>query len=720
MGINRRFGFGNIAERIIRIGLLFVLALTGIIICVALFDKNPEQEAYIGNFRADSFNYKWRYEGSAETDYITLPVAVDKKYGDEVVIVNTLPRYLGNGMTLLVRSSMDDVYVYVDGKLRSQYSSDSYEHVSYYIPSAYLAVNLYTADAGKEIKIQYKFKTKRIIRAMTIGYGNNSWFKVLKDGLGVNLIAVIVFVLGVFVFIGSLFWQNSYRVGATKNLGLLMINVSLWVLSESSLRQFIFRRPSFSQYFAYMLAELIGALACLYIDEVQHRQYHKRYMVMEGIVLLQIIINIFLEIGGILEFYDTLVISQFWSSLCGLLAFINTITDIRTKRVKNYHITSIGIICFIVLSLAEIIGFYFNEFHVFGIYISIALLILMMTTIIQTIYDEIKAIKQREKNRITMIINAIETIASAIDARDEYTGGHSERVGLYASRLAREIAAEYDLTEEDILRIHYIGLVHDIGKIGVADNVLNKPGKLSDEEFSLMKKHTQIGYEIMSSLGDTTEGLLDGIRYHHERFDGKGYPDGLAGTDIPLVARILAIADSYDAMTSNRVYRNRLSEEQVRSEFKKCAGKQYDPYMAEVFERLIDAGEIGIEQMTFEATYKTDMVLNSILLENKLQEDLLTENEEVVNPSHVRMLCYIIKLMEKKGMGFRLLFVDNGSDIESLGNSVKKRINNKDVYIQYTKTQYIVALYNIDQQKMDKFANEIKLECPNVEIQRLS
>ena len=106
MHLKRKFGFGNIAERVIRIGLLFVLALTGIIIGFALFFENSSQEAYIGSFRADGFNYKWRFEDSAETDYFSLPIAVDKSRGDEVVIVNTLPRYLSNGMTLLVRSTM--------------------------------------------------------------------------------------------------------------------------------------------------------------------------------------------------------------------------------------------------------------------------------------------------------------------------------------------------------------------------------------------------------------------------------------------------------------------------------------------------------------------------------------------------------------------------------------------------------------------------------------
>ena len=150
------------------------------------------------------------------------------------------------------------------------------------------------------------------------------------------------------------------------------------------------------------------------------------------------------------------------------------------------------------------------------------------------------------------------------------------------------MAADYDFTEEDIRRIRYIGLVHDIGKIGVPDNVLNKAGKLTDEEFDAMKQHTVIGYEIMKSMGNSIEGLLGGIRHHHERFDGSGYPDHLADAEIPLEARIIAIADSYDAMTTNRVYRRRLTDEQVKEELIKGAGTQFDPALVEIFIGLLD------------------------------------------------------------------------------------------------------------------------------------
>ncbi|MBQ9568387.1 MAG: HD-GYP domain-containing protein [Lachnospiraceae bacterium] len=304
-------------------------------------------------------------------------------------------------------------------------------------------------------------------------------------------------------------------------------------------------------------------------------------------------------------------------------------------------------------------------------------------------------------------------------------GGHSERVGLYASRLAREMAADYDLSEEDILRVHYIGLVHDIGKIGVADSVLNKSGRLTDEEFSLMKRHSEIGYEIMSSMGDGIEGLLDGIRYHHERFDGRGYPDGLSDTDIPLIARILALADSYDAMTSNRVYRRRLTDEEVRAEILKCSGSQFDPALAEIFVRLIDRGQMKVNTLDGVALNEEGTVSVSSVLESRLQKDLL-EKKPVSNPSHVRMLCYIIKLMEKKGKTYRVFFAglkEEPSEPKAwseLRDTVKEYVGPHDINILYSDTINVIALYDKSDEETEAFITAIRTDCPSVLLVCLS
>ena len=186
---------------------------------------------------------------------------------------------------------------------------------------------------------------------------------------------------------------------------------------------------------------------------------------------------------------------------------------------------------------------------------------------------------------ITM--QTIMTIANTIDAKDQYTKGHSQRVAEYSAALATALG----MSEEDVERIRYIALLHDIGKIGVPDAILNKPGRLTDTEFAVMKQHTVAGGDILRDISSVVD-LDVGTKYHHERYDGKGYPEGLAGEEIPYVARIIGIADAYDAMTSNRVYRKRLSDEEVQAEIKRCEGTQFDPDMAEAFLRLLKDGQL--------------------------------------------------------------------------------------------------------------------------------
>jgi len=717
-GKKKRF----IYEHIFYGAIVAVLMVSAIIMCVAFFDPDSKGEAYTGNFGTTGFNEGWTLNGMV----ITLPTTVDSHVGDEIVISNTLPADISDGSTLMIRSSMEDIRISVDGELRSEYTTESIKGTPYYIPSAYVAADLNEEDAGREITISLMFKSAGAINEVVISHGNNAWFRVIRDSLPVNLIAVFVLAVGAIIVVVTLLLNGSYHVTAPRCLGLLMVNVALWVFGESTLRQILFRRATLSQYFSYINVELIGIFVCMFFDEVQRRRYHKRYRIIEIIIFTQLLINIVLDMTGICELYRTLMISHGWFAVGMIIILTAMITDGHRHLIRNYRITAIGMICFVVMALSELTGFYLNRFHVFGTSICIGLLILMTATILQTVSDEVKAFAEREREQLETTITTIETIASAIDARDEYTGGHSERVGLYAARLAREMAADYGLTEENILSIHYIGLMHDIGKIGVADSVLNKSGRLNDEEFSLMKKHPEIGYEIMLSLGKSVDGLLDGIRYHHERFDGLGYPDGLSGTDIPLIARILALADSFDAMTSNRVYRKRLTDEEVRNELIRCAGTQFDPDLSQIFVNLLDRGELATKTVDGVASDQSGRVMQSAVLESKLQHDLL-DGTEIPNPAHIRMLCYVMKLMEKKGKEYEVLFagIDSEESDESnetwtwLKKSISEHTDPHDINIAYTEFTNVIALYDRTESQVDEYISMLRSISDRITISRL-
>jgi len=181
-----------------------------------------------------------------------------------------------------------------------------------------------------------------------------------------------------------------------------------------------------------------------------------------------------------------------------------------------------------------------------------------------------------------MFMGSLSALVSAIDAKDPYTRGHSQRVAL----LSRQIAEAAGLPAADLKNIHIAGLVHDVGKIGMPESILRKQDRLTDEEYAVVKQHPEIGWRILRDIPQFAP-VLDGVRYHHERFDGRGYPHGLRGADIPLFARIIAIADTFDAMSSTRTYRAAKPRETVLAEMAACAGTQHDPRLFAHF-RSID------------------------------------------------------------------------------------------------------------------------------------
>jgi diguanylate cyclase (GGDEF)-like protein/putative nucleotidyltransferase with HDIG domain len=196
--------------------------------------------------------------------------------------------------------------------------------------------------------------------------------------------------------------------------------------------------------------------------------------------------------------------------------------------------------------------------------------------------EYVEMLDEKSKQIQKMTFQAITTIANTIDAKDEYTKGHSQRVSEYSYILAKELG----LSEEETENIRNVALLHDIGKIGVPDSVLNKPGRLSDEEFEIMKSHPVVGADILKDI-HLLKDLDVGAKYHHERYDGKGYPCGLKGEEIPYMARIIGVADAYDAMSSNRVYRKRFSNKKIMEEIEKGKGTQFDPAIADAFLKLL-------------------------------------------------------------------------------------------------------------------------------------
>jgi HD-GYP domain-containing protein (c-di-GMP phosphodiesterase class II) len=238
-----------------------------------------------------------------------------------------------------------------------------------------------------------------------------------------------------------------------------------------------------------------------------------------------------------------------------------------------------------VASVVQIFTYGISLTNMTMVFMVIAFYMYMIIDLSKTVQQARVREVETQKNELEMFEQTTEALANAIESKDKYTSGHSSRVAMYSRLIAKEAGFDDQFCE----KVYYSALLHDVGKIGVKDDIINKPGRLTDDEYDQIKLHPTYGYQILSSIKKSPY-LSIGAHYHHERYDGKGYPDGLAGEEIPKIARIIAVADSFDAMTSSRSYRDVLPIHKVKEELVNGMGTQFDPKYAEIMLRLLGGG----------------------------------------------------------------------------------------------------------------------------------
>lgn len=252
----------------------------------------------------------------------------------------------------------------------------------------------------------------------------------------------------------------------------------------------------------------------------------------------------------------------------------------------------------------------------------ISLIVIFCTLNFRKLVWHMKETERSKQAMEQLSETAMRTLARTIDAKDRYTNGHSRRVAGYAMELARRMGK----SEEEQKKIYYAGLLHDLGKIHIPDAIINKPSRLTDEEFSVIKLHSVSGYHILKDMKEQPM-ISQGAKWHHERYDGKGYPNGLEGDNIPEVARIIGVADAYDAMTSNRSYRQALPQEKVRHEIENGMGTQFDPQVAALMLEMIDEDKEYTMRQTSEYR-KRILLVDDGIVNQKIVEEILEDNPQ--------------------------------------------------------------------------------------------
>lgn len=216
----------------------------------------------------------------------------------------------------------------------------------------------------------------------------------------------------------------------------------------------------------------------------------------------------------------------------------------------------------------------------------------------------------------------IDVLCGTVEAKDKYTQGHSFRVAKYAREIMYRLGGDEKAQQE----VYYIGILHDVGKIRVKDDIINKKGRLTKEEYEQIKLHTVAGYQILRSV-DVIPDLAIGARWHHERYDGTGYPNGLKGENIPLIARIISVADAYDAMTSNRSYHQTMPQHKVREQIEQGMGTQFDPKIAQIMLDMIDEDiEYEMKQVNVTRYINILMIDDDTFMHRMVENALKNEN----------------------------------------------------------------------------------------------
>lgn len=391
----------------------------------------------------------------------------------------------------------------------------------------------------------------------------------------------------------SLFFISSFT---------LLLLVSDWLFklyngNAKDVLSYIGRLAKFSVYFQFLLIifSFNVYLKDLFTVEGQSKDIpllvkYVDYIIVIGILTLGVSQftglyyryenNVYQRADGFIIAYVFPILSLMFQ-MCAILTFKD---KIRKRLV-------IPIFLFTAMPLvAAVAQFYLHKVSLTSITI-VAMVILLYCFSIQ---DTNKMLEDAHEKEVAFLIDKQENIrkmtmqtalalVEAIDAKDEYTKGHSSRVADYSVMLAEKAGK----SKEEQQNIYFIALLHDVGKIGVPDTIINKKGRLNDEELELMNRHPLIGEEILSKITSSPD-LVIGAAYHHERYDGKGYPYGIIGDDIPEIARLIAVADTYDAMASKRSYRDVMPQEDVREQIEKGIGTQFDPVYAKYMLELID------------------------------------------------------------------------------------------------------------------------------------
>ena len=544
--------------------------------------------------------FYWEKENGSR-EKIAVPGRYDVAARETMTISTVLPDDFDK-TALAIRGSLQDVTFYVGDELREVYDTSDTRLFGKNSASRYVFCPTSAADAGKEVRILLRTNTTQYAGVVNTVYWGDKvdiWQYLFRCHASETIIAAFILFAGVVTILFSIALGVAYKTKFDMEyLGWCMIMGAIWMLGESKLRQLFLPNASAMATLCFVMILFCPVPILFYADTILRGKYHRLYQIIGYIATGNLFVCSFLHSFGVLDYIQTLPLGQLMLVATLAVVLITTIRALRHSTDKTDRLVLAGLIVVFITVAIETASTYYMV-TISGIFLGIGLLILLFINILRTIAQirnlelerRQKEMHRRREQMEKLSLQVLRTLSTTIETKDEYTRGHSHRVGEYAALIARELG----WSQEEIINLKNTADLHDIGKIGVPDTILNKPTKLTEDEYIIIKDHTVIGAEILKNI-TLIPHAAEVARSHHERYDGTGYPDGLKGEDIPLYARVIAVADSYDAMSSRRIYRSALSRQEICEEIRSNQGKQFDPVIAEVFLRLLTEDRLQVQE----------------------------------------------------------------------------------------------------------------------------
>lgn len=602
---------------------ILMIAILGWFLCMQFFGADEQKQ----DIQSESVIYKgsfyWKKE-NGQVQKISIPGEYNVSSGQTMVIYTTLPKTY-NQTSFAIRSSLQDVKFYVGNSLRTSYSTKNTRMAGKNSASRYVFCPTSYKDSGKKLRIELTTYTPNysgVVNQVYCGSETAIWQTIYSEYGGYTYMAIFILLMGITTILFSVALKFIYHANFDiEYFGWCMVMGAVWMLGESKLRQLLVSNASALASLCFVMIMLSPLPLLFYADSVQEGIHRKLYKWIGIGVFINFGICSILYLTKVKDYIETLPVGQLILVLVILMVFIHLFQYLHKRKNRLDHLILLGFFLILICVGIEAVSVYFVT-SISGAFIGIGMMILLFMNILRTMRNiqdmQAKAQKQqlqKEKQQSEkMTLQMMQTLVSTIEDKDEYTRGHSKRVAEYAALIAEKLG--WSLNEIENLKI--CAYLHDIGRIGVPDQILNKPEKLSESEFNLVKQHTLIGANILKDITFVPH-LVEVTKSHHEHYDGTGYPEGLSETNIDAYARVVAVADSFDAMNSRRIYRNPMSLDKIRKELLNNAGHQFDPEIVKVFVELMDDG--SVESVKTSVDDGLDLEKNTM---NKLLSDVIT------------------------------------------------------------------------------------------------